>query len=595
MRVFRHLLFLCPCLLALGAAGDYPPALEQRILYLTANHLDPKKVEDRIALIQKAAAAGYTSVIIYDMSKLFAPFWRSEAQQALLTENAKKIRAAVKAAGMKYIASTTPVGYWTCMLALDPNLAEGMPVEKQGFLVKAGRLVPDPADCPAVANGSFEAWEGGAPSGWVADRAGESVIQDGLVALEGKSSVLLGAPFGKDQQVRVYQKLSVKPFHYYHVSVAVRTENLKGRVQLVALGSGGTSLREKRPDMTPADQTSNLGGGWFTLESTFNTLENREIRIYLGAWNASEGKVWFDRFMIEPAGFVNLIRRDSLPVSLTSADGKTTYSEGKDFGPLKDPLLGFDLLGTPASFSEWHSAPDAPLPAGSALVEGQRLLASYHHATWGGQKPWQVNCCLAEPKIYELMKRQIAWLHATLQPDSYFLTHDEIRHVGWDASCQARHLGAGALLAENVKKCIEMIRAEDPGKDLYIWGDMFDPYQNANKRPESPYYLVRGADGFWGSWEGLDKDVIIINWNCTPKYESSLKFFAGRGNRQILAGFYDDNIYMPIGSWLQAAAKVPGCLGVMYTTWMNDYRKVGSWLEEAKAYPGAKAPPAPQP
>src|SRR5437764_4077821 len=81
------------------------------------------------------------------------------------------------------------------------------------------------------------------------------------------------------------------------------------------------------------------------------------------------------------------------------------------------------------------------------------------------------------------------------------------------------------------------------------------------------YYLVHGD--LAGSWEGLDKNVIVVNWNF-GKPDQSLKFFADRGNRQIIAGYYDGPVEQ-VKDWLDSAAKVKGVVGVMYTTWENKY------------------------
>ena len=34
----------------------------------------------------------------------------------------------------------------------------------------------------------------------------------------------------------------------------------------------------------------------------------------------------------------------------------------------------------------------------------------------------------------------------------------------------------GQLLAENVKRCFQLIREQDPGKPIFAWSDMFDPF-----------------------------------------------------------------------------------------------------------------------
>ncbi|PYM09803.1 MAG: hypothetical protein DME18_17410, partial [Verrucomicrobia bacterium] len=75
-----------------------------------------------------------------------------------------------------------------------------------------------------------------------------------------------------------------------------------------------------------------------------------------------------------------------------------------------------------------------------------------------------------------------------------------------------------------------------------------------------------------GSWEGLDKEVIVVNWNFGKRNES-LKWFADRGHRQLIAGYYDG----PVGQlreWLTAARGVDGVIGVMFTTWQNRYDQI---------------------
>jgi hypothetical protein len=104
---------------------------------------------------------------------------------------------------------------------------------------------------------------------------------------------------------------------------------------------------------------------------------------------------------------------------------------------------------------------------------------------------------------------------------------------------------------------------------------MFDPYHNAVK---GPYYLVNGP--WTGSWEGLDKAVIIMNWNF-GKRDQSLRFFADRGHRQILAGYYDGKPEQ-IKEWLASAKGVQGVIGVMYTTWQNDYSNIERFAKLAR-------------
>ncbi len=155
---------------------------------------------------------------------------------------------------------------------------------------------------------------------------------------------------------------------------------------------------------------------------------------------------------------------------------------------------------------------------------------------------------------------------------AYMMSHDEFRVFNFDESCQKLSKTPGELLAANIKACRELLRPQG----AYAWNDMFDPYHNAVK---GPYYLVNGP--WTGSWEGLDKDVVVMNWNFGER-DKSLKFFAERGNRQILAGYYDGPL-SDWQKWLDSAAKVPNVVGYLYTTWQNDYEHLEEFAKMAQA------------
>jgi hypothetical protein len=102
---------------------------------------------------------------------------------------------------------------------------------------------------------------------------------------------------------------------------------------------------------------------------------------------------------------------------------------------------------------------------------------------------------------------------------------------------------------------------------------MFDPHHNAH----AGFYLVNGD--LAGSWLGLPPEMTIINWN-SGQAAQSLAFFAGRGHRQVLAGFYDGDT-ASIGNWLKQADSLKGVNGAMYTTWRNDFRHLEAFARAA--------------
>ena len=67
----------------------------------------------------------------------------------------------------------------------------------------------------------------------------------------------------------------------------------------------------------------------------------------------------------------------------------------------------------------------------------------------------------------------------------------------------------------------KFLRQVNPQGQVYVWSDMFDPFHNAHDK----YYLVRG--NLANSWEGLDRNIVIVDWN-EGKAAESLKFFAER-------------------------------------------------------------------
>ena len=302
------------------------------------------------------------------------------------------------------------------------------------------------------------------------------------------------------------------------------------------------------------------------------------MNLYLGIWGGKRGTIWWDDVRLEPGGLVNVVRRDGAPLRATSTNGRIVFQEGRDFQNARDPKLG--MVPWPGGFTVWHDPPVITLPPGSRIRDGQKVLLSYFHTALIYEE--QVMCCMAEPKVYDILRWQLAQVHKHLRPDGYFLQHDEIRVQGWDESCRRSGHTPGELLAENVHQCLSLVRAEDPGKPVYVWSDMFDPNHNAPHRGR--YYLVKGNGPWYGSWKGLDKDVVIVNWNSDPaKRLASLKHFAGLGNQQILAGYYDGPADS-IRGWLRDAGGENGVVGAMYTTWQHQYRDLESFAKQLKAH-----------
>jgi hypothetical protein len=108
---------------------------------------------------------------------------------------------------------------------------------------------------------------------------------------------------------------------------------------------------------------------------------------------------------------------------------------------------------------------------------------------------------------------------------------------------------------------------------------MFDPHHNAFPYDEPAFSKEKQffylCNGNWnGSWDGLPAEVNVMNWNGTENAAQSLRWFAGRGHRQVIAGYYDGDSRQNIRMWLKAMEGVANIDGMMYTTWQGNFKRM---------------------
>ena len=521
------------CIVSLFYSYSTCAAPQECWLYCSKNLWVDKNIDEMESLLRRAANVGYTHVLLTDSK--FGKLGDMDARYFRNVERIKKLAAGLK---LEIVPALFPVGYSNDLLWNDPNLIEALPVRDAPFVANNGEasLQPDPS--VSLRGGDFsnlKLWD------WK---------DDNVVADNGTARIT----DPKGANARIVQKLRLTPFRQYHLSVRVKTQVFRGTPEVKIL-AGNRALNFNYLDVKPAQD-------WTTHHVVFNSLENTEASLYLGCWGGQTGSLWWDDAKLEEIGLLNVVRRSGAPLNVKTEDGKTLI-EGKDFGKLVDPLMG--VKPWKGAYDIYHTPPTIK----TSLPEGTRLRVSYYHVVTVYDD--QAMICPSEPKTIELLRDQPKQMHAAWGAKGYMMSHDEIRALNWCDACQRRHLDAGAMLADNVRTCVNILREVNPGGKIYIWSDMFDPHHNAHK----DYYLIRGD--LTGSWDGLDKDVIIVNWNFDRRNES-LKWFADRGHRQLIAGYYDAGPNQ-IRSWLDSARNINGILGVMYTTWQNKYDDIVSFAE----------------
>jgi hypothetical protein len=494
-------------------AGSPVLAQQRRLwLYYSTNLQVNENVDKLEQVWRRAAGAGYTHILLTDSK--FAKLGDLGDMERRYFANIARTKTIARDLKLELVPALFHIGYSNNMLWHDPNLAEGLPVKEALFVVNnsEARLVAD----PPVALREKPDWK------------------DEAVNLAG------GVATVRDSKgnARFTYKLDVSPFRCYHVAVKIRTDGFSGEPRIQVLGGKGSLQYESLGVKRTQD--------WKEHHVVFNSLENKQVNLYFGVWGDAKGELQWKDWKIAEAGLVNVLRRAGAPCVVKG------YVEGKDYEPIRDPRMG--NAQWKGDYEAWH---EPPVIKTRGIKDGTQLRVSWHHPAIIYQG--QVSCCPSEPKTMELLVDEAKRMQAAWGTRGYMMSHDEFRTMNWDEACVKRNLEAGAILADNVRQCVKLLA----GSEVYVWSDMFDPNHNAVK----DYYLVRGDLG--GSWEGVDKSVIIVNWNFGKRNES-LKFFADRGHRQVIAGYYDGPVEQ-VKQWLEAAGKVQGVVGVMYTTWQNKY------------------------
>jgi hypothetical protein len=527
--------------LALLLAGSWRAAAApwQLWIYCPSNLLVDKNVDELATLFRRAGDAGYTHVLLAD-----SKFARLGDMDERYFRNVARVKALAASNHLEIVPALFPIGYSNDLLSHDPNLVEGLPVTNALFVVHAGAARLESELPVAFRGGDFsdlKRWD------WK---------DDTVVADAGTARVT--DPRGKP--ARIVARLKLLPFHQYHISVRVKTQDFRGTPEVKVLPPNG-DLNFDYMKVKPTQD-------WQTHHVVFNSLTNSEVNVYFGCWDGTTGSLWWDDARIEEVGLLNLIRRDGAPLTVKRDDG-APLAEGRDFERVADPLMGNHPWK--GEYDVYHEPPVIK----TRLPDGTRLRVSYYHAVtvYDGQ----AMICPSEPRTVELLRDQACRMHAAWDAKGYFMSHDEIRVLNWCEACQRRGLDAGAILADNVRTCIRLLREVNPGGRIYVWSDMFDPNHNAH----ADYYLVRG--NLAGSWEGLDPDVIVVPWYF-EKRDASLKWFAGRGHRQVIAGYYDAAPERA-RAWLAAAKQVNGVEGIIYTTWKHNYGDLERFAGIVRAVP----------
>ena len=543
--MFKQIAFCVWSLLAALSAGWSPAAEKELWVYCPANFLVDSECERVEAILARAAKAGYTHALVTD-----SKFSRLAEMDKRYFNHIEHLRATAKELKIALVPACCPVGYSNDLLALDPNMAEALPVSEAPYQVENNRATRKPDPNIALPPLTERKRWGFIDEVWVA-------ANDGLVAT---------GPFNSN--ARVMKQIRTEPFQQYHASVWIKAEDFPTRVELKVLDAKGRSCNYTYLNSQPTQD-------WTQHHVTFNSLNNRELNLYIGAWGPTTGKLWLRDAKLEASGAVNLVRRDTAPirVQLIGDAAPVDLKENVDFEAWSDPKLG--TVPYRGEFETWHEPPAIQLKRN--LPAGSQLKVSYFHTHVIHDA--QVCGTIGDAKFEWMLKQQATAVTKLIPERSYMMSHDEYRLMGWTSHSLPgvkKDANPGELLTHNAEVCFQTIRTSNPQARVLTWSDMFDPFHNAVEK----YYLVNGSL----TSAQLPKDVVVVNWN-SDKMADSLTHFEKLGHHQIIAGYYDQTP-TEIKTWLNVVVenKIKQVDGVMYTTWNNSYRDLEAFADNVRKH-----------
>lgn len=515
------------------------------------------------AFAAAAKAVGYTHMVLVDPN-LERLNIRKEKEPFLA--RMKEIADFGAGIGIKIIPFTCTLGRGGGALAQNPEMAEGA-------LVRAAKFKPDEDGKTLIIIDSlenepdsredFETFDGSKPKGWETFPplvANGRFSRDETQKHSGFSSLKIE---GGKLAVSLKRKLKVGPRKLLEITFWAKTEAFNGSISVgVRSADGADYLSFQGYDFSTAKE--------FTKYSyILNTKEELELSLGIYMFEDAKGSFWIDDISVKEIGPRNLIRRTGAPFVLYSQNGGV-YEEGSEFVVQKtaDGANDFEIKLT----EKGASRKDAELYAdyyALVVIDGPRSRN-------------QIGTCLSEPDVFAYYKENFRLLFSAFPKENgAFLNYDELRHMNSCALCASKKKSPGGLLAWHIKKMTGVYDEISSGAPFYIWSDMFDRNHNAKRftRRMQKSYLIEGGDVF-GSWVGLPRNAVIMNWAGSDFRKKSLRNFEELGFSQIIAGFYDaPDAEKAAQSEFDDAAARESVKGFMYTTWKYDYSQMKKYAE----------------
>jgi hypothetical protein len=572
--LLRALWLTCLGVFATAAHAQSCPAPSppEKIIRISGNFV-VDSADTFLAVVDRARAKGANAVIFSDAK--FNSWALDNSVGTRWFSEMRRFYDGVKARDMKFFFETITIGYCSTMLSSARDLTTGYPIRGQPLRAVNGML--EAVSTATVPNGGFEGSTDNQPDGWdIQDAIGTRTFIDTNVKRSGSASFRADARDGA--MSRVMTRFAIKPWHHYRMRFWMKAENLSANYvapivlddnnNKVELSSQFLNLPRANPDdrdYLPRPQ--NFTRDWTEVMVTFNSRDATSLRFALSVFGGTGGSVWWDDVSIEDVPTLNWLQRSDLPRSATRADA-TVLTLGADMAEPVDPKLG--NIGFAGRYGAHHAPTMPAVLNGAKIRDGDIVLLSGYHALPAAEG--QVACSWNSPAMFARMRTVHEKLQQTFQPDGYLLNYDEVRTGGFEPADLA-YANSGAAFAASIARAYRDLDEIAPNARHYFWSDMVDPNHNAIDN----YYQINNT--LAGAWETLNPNrVTILNWwsgeTLDTKATKSLLFFSQRKFRQVIGGFYDEDVADNRRRWKAAAGNTPNIVGSMYTTWADDYSQI---------------------
>jgi hypothetical protein len=557
-------ILLCSSLLLIAAFAQ--SSTPQLWYWLGTVPLSQPDLTTMEAGVDQMASYGYTGVLIYNavIDKLGSPVYPQVSISYL-----QQFISYIQSKGMKVTVGVAPYGWSDNMLVNNPNWAEGEHITGSQFTVNASRTALTPVNSfGGLVNGDYES----GLTGWFSFGDPGMGIDTTVFHSGHASGYITNAP----GNARFYQAFAATPWRQYHARMWVKTSNFSGYSQIAVFdGASNTTcfITNFQPQATQ---------DWTEFDFTFNSRNLSQPALIFGVWGGSSGSIWFDDVYIEESSLVYVLRRPGTPLTVYDpANPGNTFVEGTDFNPISDPQISSGAFYPWTNF--YHAPMTVTLPATTSLTAGQTVAIDYY-AVQPITTQGDVGMCLTDTGPQQWLQQSAQNVVSAMPAGTnYLLAYDELRHMNSCATCKAKNMNAGQLLAWHVNSTFNLYHSLAPPAAIYALSDMFDPYHNAVNN----YYYVEG--NIAGSWAGLPSTVTVFNWNL-GNLTNSLNWFSGlnpqqpNAYHQIIYGYYDSGNGAATGALeLQQAAGIPGVLGATYVTNYGDYSQAQPFAAAVKS------------